>query len=47
VKRRKERKVELLKRLILYIIDQIQDQEGIISKIRIVKLLYLIDAVLI
>jgi hypothetical protein len=35
--------MELLKRLILYIIDQIQDQEGIISKIRIVKLLYLID----
>ena len=35
--------MELLKRLILYIVDQLQDQEGLISKIRIVKLLYLID----
>ena len=35
--------MELLKRLILYIVDQIQDQEGIISKTRVVKLLYLID----
>ena len=35
--------MDLLSRLILYIIDQIQDQEGLISKIRIMKLLYLID----
>lgn len=35
--------MDLLKRLILYIVDQIHDQEGLISKMRIVKILYLID----
>lgn len=35
--------MDLLKRLILYIVDQIQASEGMTSKIRIVKLLYLID----
>jgi hypothetical protein len=35
--------MNLLKQLIIYLVDQIQDQEGIISKIHLVKLIYLID----
>ncbi len=35
--------MELTKQLLLYLVDQLQDQNGMISKIRIVKLLYLID----
>lgn len=34
---------ELTRQLLLYIVGQLQDQEGMISKIRIVKLLYLVD----
>lgn len=34
---------ELIKRLILYIVDQLQDQGGMIGKTRIVKILYLVD----
>lgn len=37
------KKMDMLKQLIIYLVDQIQDQDGCISKIRIVKLLYLID----
>lgn len=35
--------IKLLKRLIAYIVDQLTELEGQISKIRIVKILYLID----
>jgi len=34
---------ELVRRLLLYIVDQLQDMEAPISTIRLVKLLYLID----
>lgn len=36
-------KRDLVRKLLLYIVDQLQDMEGQISTIRLVKLLYLID----
>jgi hypothetical protein len=36
-------KRELVRKLLLYIVDQLQDMDGQVSTIRLVKLLYLID----